>query len=78
MENSSQVSISSMDVADLPAPKTGTRLKIGSLPTLVLWFTSAKSLNTLLKIDDSVPRETAKLDVTYILNVCRKVYRRIR
>lgn len=51
--NSSQVMISSM-VADLPAPKTGTRLKMESPSIFILGFITASSSNALENMAESV------------------------
>lgn len=51
---SSQVIISSIEAADLPAPKTGTRLKMGTSLMLNVGLVSASSLNASVKIRNNV------------------------
>lgn len=51
---SSQVIISSIEAADLPAPKTGTRLKMGTSLMLNVGLVSASSLNASVKIHNNV------------------------
>lgn len=41
-----------MDVAEVPAPKIGTRVKNASVPLSIRLLISANSLNALLKIVD--------------------------
>lgn len=44
-----------MEVAEVPAPKIGTRVKNGSVPLSIRLLIPANSLNVLLKIVDRAP-----------------------